>query len=293
MPYFNNAIGTLKNILFYKKQKSDIYHITGHIHYIALIFPRKNTVLTIHDLVILKIRKGLRRYILKKLFFDLPVKRLKYITAVSENTKKEIVFFTGCDEKKIRVIENPLQEHFYLAKKKEFNSSCPEILQIGTTDNKNLENLIKALNKIECRLRIIGEITNETIALLKKHEINYTNDTNLNDSEIRNEYESADILAFCSTYEGFGLPIIEAQAMQTPVITSNKSPLKEVSGGAAVLVNPDDYSDIGRGLMKIIKNEHLRASIVKNGLENVKRFEAKFIAGLYEKLYEEIINENF
>jgi glycosyltransferase involved in cell wall biosynthesis len=288
LTYSNNAFGTLKNLLFYRKSKNDIYHVTGHVHYITLILPKEKTVLTIHDLGILNIRKGLRRFILKKLLVDFPIRKLKYITAVSETTKSEILFYAKCDENRIRVIENPLQEHFYLSKKKRFNAICPGILQIGTTKNKNLENLIKALNGIECKLTIVGKIEQEVIKLLSKYKINYSNKLNLDNDQIKNEYQDADMVTFCSTYEGFGLPIIESQAMQTPVIISNISPLREVAGGAAVLVNPNDYSDIRKGILKIINDEKFRDSLVEKGLENIKRFEPKYISGLYEKLYEEI-----
>jgi glycosyltransferase involved in cell wall biosynthesis len=286
--YDNNLLGTLKNLLFYKKSKADIYHITGHVHYIALILPKNRTVLTVHDLGILHIRKGIRRYILKKLLFDLPVKKLKYITAVSETTKQEIIKYTNCSDEKIKVIENPLREDFYLAEKKTFNKRQPTILQIGTTYNKNIKNVAKALNGINCQFRIIGELDAETVEILQKNRINYQNKLDLNDSEIRNEYLEADIVTFCSTFEGFGLPIIEAQAMQTPVITSNINPMKEVAGNFAALADPNDVEGIRRGILEIINDDSYRNKLIESGAENVRRFRAEPIAVLYENLYEQI-----
>jgi len=286
--YGNNGMGTVKNLLFFRKPDADIYHITGHIHYIALILPKKKTVLTIHDVGILHIRSGLRRYILKKILLDLPIKKLKYITAVSETTKEQIIKHTGCVPEKIRVIENPLQEHFSASAKKEFNSECPTILQIGTTYNKNLKNLIKALKGVNCRLRIIGELDGEINNLLKINNINFENTFGLSDSAIRDEYQKADIVTFCSTFEGFGLPIIEAQAMVTPVITSNISPLKEVAGNAAVLADPNDYMNIRKGILHIINDKQYRNELVSAGLENVKRFHPVQIAVQYENLYAEM-----
>ena len=284
----NNGMGTIKNLLFFRKPDADIYHITGHIHYIALILPKKKTILTIHDVGILHIRKGLRRYILKKILLDLPIKKLKYITAVSETTRNEVIKHTGCAPEKIRVIENPLQEHFSSSEKKEFNTVCPTILQIGTTYNKNLKNLIKALKDINCRLRIIGEIDAETDNLLKMNRINYVNAFGLSDTAIRDEYQETDMVTFCSTFEGFGLPIIEAQAMMTPVITSNISPLKEVAGDSAALADPNDYMSIRMGILRIINDKHYRDKLISAGLENVKRFHPAQIALLYENLYREM-----
>lgn len=288
--YGNNLSGILKNLLFYRKTKAEIYHITGQIHYIALILPADKTILTVHDVGILHIRKGLRRYVLKKLFIDLPIKKAKYITAVSEATKKEIIFYTNCPPEKIRVIENPLQEHFFLTGKKEFNSYCPTILQIGTTKNKNLGNLIKALRGINCLLKIIGELDVETIKLLEQNKINYESESNINDSAIRKKYQETDIVAFCSTFEGFGLPIIEAQAMQKPVITSDISPLIEVAGEGAAFADPHDFSSIREGILQIINDEGYRESLVKRGLVNIKRFNPGLIAKAYENLYSEVLN---
>lgn len=286
--YPNDTFGTIKNLFSFKKADADIYHVTGHVHYIALILPKAKTVLTIHDAGILHIRSGLRRYVLKKLLFDLPIKKLKFITAVSEATKKEIVFHTKCDESKIRVIENPLQEHFHATRKKKFVSEFPIILQIGTTANKNLCNLVKALEGISCQLNIIGELSDEISNLLEEKKITYKNKSNLGNEEIREEYANADIVTFCSTFEGFGLPIIEAQAMLTPVITSNISPLREVAGGGAAFADPYDFESIRRGILQIINDNDFRKKLVAGGIQNVKRYKPERIASAYEALYREI-----
>jgi glycosyltransferase involved in cell wall biosynthesis len=292
VPYGNSFPDILKNLLFFKKTKADIYHITGQIHYLSLILPPERTVLTIHDTGFMQHERKLNRFIIKKLFLDLPLKRLEYITTVSETTKKSILENTACAPDKIRVIENPLQEHYLKSEKKGFNKDFPTILQIGITPNKNIPNLIKALKGINCRLKIIGNLTEDLAAALKAGNIIYENAFGLDDSEMRDEFEKADIVSFCSTFEGFGLPVIEAQAMQTPVITSNISPLKEVSGGAAFLADPNDVSSINKGILKIINDDDFREGIIRKGLENVKRFEPRFIAGLYEHLYMEILSES-
>jgi len=290
LEFSNDAFGTLKNLIFFRKKTADIFHITGHIHYIALILPVKNTILTIHDVGILNIRKGLRRFVLKKLLFDLPVRKLKHITAVSEAAKRDIVFYTKCEPEKIRVIENPLQEFFVSTGEKKFNAECPIILQIGTRANKNLLNLIKALKGVNCVLKIIGKINPEIESELKKNKLTYDNKFNLNNRQIKEEYQKADILVFCSTFEGFGLPIIEAQAMRTPVVTSNLSPMKDVAGaGGAFLADPQDWHNIREGILRIIEDENFRNNLVVNGLLNIKRFNSERITGLYEDFYNEII----
>lgn len=290
--YGNNLTGILKNLLFFRRPKADIYHITGHIHYMALVLPTKNTVLTIHDVGFLHLRKGLRRYIIKKLFLDLPVHKLKYITAISETTKKEIVAQTNCPPEKIRVIENPLRKQFLSSENKIFNKENPVILQVGTLPNKNVKNLIRALSGIRCRLRLIGLLDADLIDELKAHKISYESTYELDDDAMKDEYVKADMVSFCSTYEGFGLPIIEAQAMQTPVITSNLSPMKEVAGKGACLADPYNTKEIRNGILKIIESEDYRQKIISRGMENVVRFEPRMISDLYEKLYLEILSHS-
>lgn len=292
LPFFNSLSGMVKNAVFFRRKSADVYHVTGHIHYIALALPKRNTVLTVHDLRFLHDRSGLRGYVLKKLLLDFPVKRLNYITAISEATKNEIVAQTKCRADKITVIENPLDEFFTADDKPEFNAAMPNILQIGTAPNKNLVNLVGAVENLNCRLTIIGKLDDATRNLLAEKRVRFDNKSNLDGEALKDEYRRADLVAFCSLYEGFGLPIIEAQAMRTPVLTSDVSPLKEVAGAGALLVDPRDCGSIRAGIARIVGDENLRKNLTEKGLENIERFRPRAIAWQYERLYERIINDN-
>lgn len=290
VPYGNGILAILKNLLFFRKRQADIYHITGDVHYISLLLPGDRTVLTIHDLVFLRRRTGIRRYILKKLFLDLPLRRVGQVTVVSQAIKDEIFAETGFSAAKIEVIANPLIDGFDADPQKPFDGDCPVILHIGTAENKNLQNLIAALEGLPCKLKIIGQLDDKVIESLRRHDINYETDAGLNEKQIVEEYRNADIVSFCTTYEGFGLPVIEAQAMRKPVITSDLAPMNAVAGDGGVLVDPYDAASIRNGLNRLIGDAECRKQLVEAGTENIKRFDGKPLAKQYADIYERILS---
>jgi glycosyltransferase involved in cell wall biosynthesis len=290
MPYGNSLLGILKNILFFKPRKADVYHITGHIHYIGLKLPVAKTVLTIHDLRILHDRKGLRRWIIKYLFFDFPIRRLRYVTAISDATKNEIIERTECNAEKVILIENPAFQATPVRKSKEFDQRCPVILQVGTAFHKNIPNLAKAIEGLNCILRIVGKL--DETQRLALTTIDIENVLDLDDLQLEAEYLNADMVSFCSIYEGFGLPIIEAQSYGKPVITSRLSPMKEVAGDGAILVDPENIAEIRAAVKKIITDANYRNVLIEKGFENLKRFDSSKIASQYASIYERIAGIN-
>ena len=84
------------------------------------------------------------------------------------------------------------------------------------------------------------------------------------------------------------MPIIEAQAVGRPVVTSLREPMQSVAGGAAVLVDPESVEDIRRGFFQLIKDEDCRVNCVKLGLKNIQKYRPETIAQQYLDLYKEI-----
>ena len=111
----------------------------------------------------------------------------------------------------------------------------------------------------------------------------------LSDDEMLDQYHQCDILSLISTLEGFGMPIVEANAVGRPVITSNTTSMPEIAGDAAMLVDPFDISSIREGFLKIIENSQLREELVQNGLQNHLRFQPKQLATEYAQLYYQLI----
>jgi glycosyltransferase involved in cell wall biosynthesis len=120
--------------------------------------------------------------------------------------------------------------------------------------------------------------------------VTYQSLTDLTDRDLLIAYQESDIVTFCSVYEGFGMPIIEANAIGRPVLTSNISPLIEVAGDAACFVNPDDANSIRDGLERIINNETWREELIRRGLANAQRFRADTIARMHASVYKTILH---
>jgi glycosyltransferase involved in cell wall biosynthesis len=168
---------------------------------------------------------------------------------------------------------------------KPFNKEKPVILHVGTAPNKNLSGLITALKGLRCQLHIIGKQEETYIQQLKENGIDYVYQSGLSDEEMLQKYRDADIMAFASTYEGFGMPILEAQATGRVVVTSNVSSMPEVAGGAACLVDPFDTNSIRNGIQKVIEDDRYRDELIAKGFENIKRYDPELIARQYLALY--------
>jgi glycosyltransferase involved in cell wall biosynthesis len=267
--------------------QSDVNHITGDVHYIAILMKKKKTVLTIHDLRILTSGGGLRLAVLKLFWFTLPARRVKYITVISEFIKRELVRTTGIREGKIRVVYDCISDEI-IPSPREFNRERPVILQIGTTPNKNLHRVIPALEGLNVTLVIIGKLTEEHLALLTKHNIDYRNHFNLLYNEVLDKYREADILLFASLYEGFGLPILEANAIGRPVITGNNTSLPEVAGDAALVIDVENIEKIRESVVRIISDDTLRRDLVARGFKNITRFRPEEIGRRFAEIYQEL-----
>lgn len=290
----NNAkspITYINNALFSLGFKADVYHITGVVHYMAFFFPRNRTIITVHDLNHISEVKGIRGFFLRTIFATLPLRWAKHIVAISESSKNEIVEKVKIPPQNIKVIYDPAPDDF-IFKPKDINLKKPRILCFSHLKNKNLTRHIKALEDINCHLRILGKIPEKDKMLLELLKIEYSNDFDISSEQIKQEYENCDIVLFASTSEGFGVPILEAQLTGRPVITSNIAPMTEVSGiDSVVNVDPFDVDSIRNGIKKLISEPALVMSLIEKGQENVKRFSPERIANQYEELYNDILTK--
>jgi len=271
-------------------RRNSVFHITGDAHYISLVMPRKKTLLTVHDSVFLRRYTGIKRIALRKLYLDWPLKWLKYVSVISEKTRLELESEAGNLRCEIFVINNPIQASF-VRTEYEFNTACPRILFVGTNENKNLGRAVEALRGIRCKLVILGRLSKEQLAALEIGDTQFESYFSLSDLEVAELFSRIDILLFPSIYEGFGLPIIEAFAVGRPVITSDISPMNEVAGGAAVLVDPYDVASISKAVQRVIADKELRQEMVEAGFVVAKRYDGKSIAAKYLAIYSKMTSK--
>lgn len=294
MPFESSGIlKRLINIIYTKLNQTEINHITGDIHYVNFLLPKKRTILTILDCGLLKNQIGIKFHLLNLIWFKLPVKKSAEIIAISSETKREIIQYTQCQSSKIKVIYVCINPNFIYTPKS-FNKAQPRILQIGTAPNKNIDRLILALKDISCTLVVIGKLNEEQKKLIIEHNIHVELfERKLSNEEIVEQYHKCDIVSFISTLEGFGMPIIEANAIGRTVITANISSMPEIANDAAMLVDPYNIEAMNTGFKDLINNNQLREQLIQNGIRNKNKFDITAIAIEHEQIYKSIISSLF
>lgn len=245
-----------------------------------------------------------------KMQYRVLCRRAEHFVAISEFTKKEMTEILGVPKEKIDVIycsaredikrvtdETKLTElrcRYHLPKR--------FILFVGNNNpRKNLARLIRAFDYMKRETTLPHELViaggqgwkfssdkvlSDIIAKDKIHFIGY-----VPDKDISTLYSAAELFVFPTLYEGFGIPVIEAQKCGIPVLTSNVSALPEVGGDAALYVNPYDESEIKQGIIKLLNDQTLREEIINKGYHNAERFSWKSSAEQLNRVVEGIIKE--
>lgn len=280
------AIRCIRNLIFTARLRADVIHVTGDIHYCALAVPRRRCVLTVHDLCSLRRLTGLRRHVLSVLWYALPLRWARYVTAISDETKQQLEREFPVVLGKVALVHNCVDTAF------EDSFRCdratlgiPQVLQVGTGWNKNLERVAQACSGLRLRLRIIGRLSPEQRAMLESSGCDWSFAADLSAEDLLREYCESAALIFVSTYEGFGLPIVEAQAVGIPVITSRVAPMTEISGGAALFVDPHSEEEIRAALVELLSSAQLAKKLSAAGRRNAEKFNISAVSRKYASIY--------
>jgi glycosyltransferase involved in cell wall biosynthesis len=229
--------------------------------------------------------------------------RADAVVTISESSKKDIIQCCRIAEEKVQVILLGVDARFKpgIAPDSEFIRSLPErfILNIGTLEaRKNLPRLLEAYalarEKGLTHKLLIGGARGWRLSNLAGIVERYALENHViflgfvEDADLPALYGRADFFVYPSTYEGFGMPILEAMACGTPVITSNCSSMPEVAGDAAVLVDPLDTTDLATRMLELADSQELRESLRQRGLARAACFSwektARETLSVYERL---------
>ena len=260
------------------------------------VYPCKNSlkVMNIYDLTFMKYPNYIDSVV--KTYTERVKRCLQWtdlVLTISESSKKDIIEYLQVEPEKIHV--TPLASRYHsdylsekmaeqLEKQGKYDFSKPYLLFVSTIEpRKNITTIIKAFNwlkekyKIEHQLILIGkkgwnyEPIFTAIATSpwqeEIHHLDY-----LSNELVALFYAKADVFVYPSHYEGFGLPVLEAMTLGTPVVTARTSSLPEVTGDAAILIDPNDFVQLAEAILQVISDSQLRHELINKGQERAKLF---------------------
>lgn len=203
------------------------------------------------------------------------------ILTVSEFSRQRIIEWSGVPQEKVINVGNGVDASFSPSGTK-YEPGYRYFFYVG--NRKSHKNIVRLLNAFaisdlqhNIKLILSGEPDKETIRVIASYNLQRSVIFSgfIKDDELPDLYRGALALLLPSLYEGFGLPIVEAMACGTPVLTSNITAMPEVSGGAALLVDPLSINEISAGMNMIVSDNQFRQTMIANGLDQAKKFSWK------------------
>ncbi|MEP6695494.1 MAG: glycosyltransferase family 1 protein [Pseudonocardiales bacterium] len=289
------------------RDQLDVFHGTVNVLPLASGTP---AVLTIHDVAFLRLPDRLsarrRRYL--ETATRASARRARRVIAVSESTRDDVVQLLDIPSERVVVIPlaadesyQPAGEAALAAFRAEHDLAVPYLLYVGTLEpRKNVPALLRAFatlaDSIPHQIVLVGAegwMTDElhrTIAQLKLGDrLRLTG--YVPSESLPLWYSAADVFAFPSSYEGFGLPPLEAMACGTPVVASTVSSLPEVVGDAALSVHPDDIDGLAAAIGRVLGDDELRGELRRRGLARAATFSWARTARETGRVYHEVADQ--
>lgn len=285
---------------FLAKNSIPVFH---SLFPLAPLFYKGKLLVTVHDvqpfLPELTLGENMRFSHLVSVFFyqwvyPKVLKRADWLITVSEATKKYLIQLFPQIRDKIVVIHSGVGEEWFEELPAEVIRRATETLQLpeqyilyegGGRPSKNLHRMLRAF----ARVRHEQPNLQNLVLILNLYDDGYTGQVkrliknlgltqyvriinSLRGEERRVLYKQAKLLFFVTKYEGFGFPLLEAQAVGTPVLASTSAALPEISGESALLVDPDNEEEIAAGLIRLLTDQGLYQELINKGYANVQKY---------------------
>jgi len=291
-----------------RRLRVDVAHFTNGMVPLAISVP---TVVTIHDMSLTMFPKyhPPRRVLLNRPLVDMAARRADAIITVSESAKRDIVRLYGSQAERIHVVHEAAAPSFRRIRdasllnrvRQRYDLADRFILYVGTIEpRKNLPKLIEGF----ARKRKSGELPHQLVCAgpygwLSRDIEDLIDRLDIEDAvrftgyvpfdDLAALYTLAEMFVFPSLYEGFGLPVIEAMACGTPVVTGHVAALAEVGGGAVEQVARLDAESLGQAMLRLADDPERRDRLATLGLQRAQMFSWERAARETLKVYRETV----
>lgn len=289
-----------------KEEKLDIYHGLNQELPYGIQHTGAKTIVTLHDAIFMRYPQlyppSYRLVFTTKNKYACKI--ADKIICISEQTKRDAITYFGADESKIDVVYqgcNVIFRNNISDEKKQqvrLKHNLPPIflLSVGAIEErKNTKQIVKALyhSKNQIPLFIVGKPTEYTKELRKliaqlgmMHQVHILN--NVETEDLPALYAMAKIFIYPSVFEGFGIPILEALTVGTPVITSSGSCFEETAGLHSLYANPNDADHLGETINRVLQNDDLSSKMITEGKKHALLFSDESIANNLMRVYESL-----
>jgi glycosyltransferase involved in cell wall biosynthesis len=282
--------------LFFNQFKFDVFHFTGGNTWFMVFYFWPRRLLTIHDCYRLRFwhsRVTNRHYskflFYKLLYFKIPIKLAEKVSCPSAFTMSELnLIFPNLTREKLVHLPNIVTVDSIGSEGNVLNLSGFKVLLLGSSHNKNVYITLNALSQVIGNISILktGYFNHFERDFCDRNSLNYTELGFVSDEDLLDVFRSIDVVLFTSTYEGFGLPIIEGQILGKMVITSNFPPCSDVLGLESYLVNPFDSESIKSALILVMGLDSSERNRVKEFyLRNAEKYSFKYLSKDYQEFY--------
>jgi glycosyltransferase involved in cell wall biosynthesis len=292
-----------------KRERADLFHATNFAVPAHTVCP---CVVTIHDLIYARAPGALDPIYERYLGLTIPaaVRRARHIVADSAATKSDLLELIGTDADRVTVAHLGVSDEYRVCEDSEMLRRVRQeltlpgrfVLHVGAIERrKKLETLLRAAAPLLTRRLIdavvlageegIGADAVRRVAreLGIENQVLYLG--YVPQDRLPALYSLAQVLSLASVCEGFGMPVLEAMACGTPVVTSNVSSLPEIAGDAALMVTPGDVEGLRRALERLLTDSGLRTEMTLRGLARARVFSWERTAAKLLAVYRRVLAE--